>query len=93
MTNLSYIKKLVVTEKSTALQGQGKYVFVVEPSATKNEIKKTVESIYRVNVISVDTIRRKPKTKRFRNTKSLRSGSKRAIVTLKKGQTIDIHKT
>lgn len=91
--NTSHIEKLVVTEKSSSMQSHGKYVFVVEASATKNEIRKAVETIYRVNVVSVDTITRKPKMKRFRGVKNLRGGSKRAIVTLKKGQTIDIHKT
>ncbi|MEK7608295.1 MAG: 50S ribosomal protein L23 [Patescibacteria group bacterium] len=91
--SVSHIKKLVVTEKSTGMQGQGKYVFVVDSDTTKNEIRKAIETIYHVKVVSVDTNTRKPKTKRFRGVKSLRGGSKRAIVTLKKGQTIDIHKT
>ena len=86
------LKKIVITEKATALQSMSKYVFMVEPTATKNEIKKAVHEKYSVDAVSVQTLRRKPRTVRFKNTKSKKDGYKKAIVTLKPGQTIDIHK-
>ena len=93
MNNVPVIKKIAITEKATDLQKAGKHVFMVELDATKNEIKKAVHARYRVNVASVSTLVRKPKMKRFRAVKSARGGGKIAIVTLKSGQTIDIHKS
>ena len=58
--------------------------------ASKKSIKRSIEKIFKVNVIKVNTINLKGKTKMVRNKKSYKQGSKKAIVTLKKGQTIDL---
>lgn len=84
------IKKPQNTEKSADLNKIGRYVFIVEPSATKNEIKKELKKIYGVEVVKVQTAKRPPKKKRFKNVRGVQAGYKKAIVTLKKGQKIDI---
>ena len=67
-----------------------KVVFKVNKKANKNFIKKSIEKIFKVNVIKINTINIKGKTKLVRNKKSYKSGYKKAIVTLKKGQSIDL---
>lgn len=84
------IKKPLVTEKSTALSNDGKYVFIVKPEATKNEIKKAVRSIYKVEPTAVNVVSRPAKTKKVGALRGRQAGYKKAIVTLKKGQKIDI---
>ena len=79
-----------ITEKSTALSELNKVVFKVHKGASKNSIKKSIEKIFKVNVIKVNTINLKGKTKLVRNKKAYKSGYKKAIVTLKKGQNIDL---
>jgi len=79
-----------ITEKSTSLSEHNKIVFKVHKGANKNTIKKSIEKIFKVNVIKVNTINLKGKTKLVRGKKSIKSGYKKAIVTLKKGQSIDI---
>lgn len=79
----------VVSEKSYALLDEGKYTFVVDPSANKTEIKIAVEQVFDVKVSSVNTINRKGKSRRTRFGLGKRKDTKRAIVTLREG-TIDI---
>ena len=79
-----------ITEKSTSLSELNKVVFKVHKGASKNSIKKSIEKIFKVNVIKVNTINLKGKTKLVRNKKAYKSGYKKAIVTLKKGQSIDL---
>ena len=79
-----------ITEKSTSLSELNKVVFKVHKGASKNSIKKSIEKIFKVNVIKVNTINIKGKTKLVRNKKAYKSGYKKAIVTLKKGQNIDL---
>ena len=79
-----------VTEKATSLSEYNKIVFKVHNKANKNYIKKSIEKIFKVNVIKINTIRQKGKSKLVRGKKSNRPGYKKAIVTLKKGQTIDL---
>ena len=79
-----------ITEKATALSEYNKIVFKVHNKATKNYIKKSIEKIFKVNVIKINTIRKKGKNKFVRGKKSNKPGYKKAIVTLKKGQTIDL---
>jgi len=79
-----------ITEKSTSLSEFNKVVFKVNKGAKKNSIKKSIEKIFKVNVIKINTINLKGKTKMVRNRKAYKSGYKKAIVTLKKGQTIDL---
>ena len=79
-----------VTEKSTALSEFNKIVFKVNKNANKKYIKKSVEKTFKVNVIKINTINLKGKNKLVRGKKSYKSGYKKAIVTLKKGQSIDL---
>ena len=79
-----------ITEKSTSLSEFNKVVFKVHKGASKNSIKKSIEKIFKVNVIKVNTINLKGKTKLIRNKRAYKSGYKKAIVTLKKGQSIDL---
>lgn len=85
------IKKPWVTEKATRLAEQRQYVFLVAAGATKPEIKKAVKELYKVDAIAVNVVNRRAKQKRFRGTLHATGGSERkAIVTLKEGQKIDI---
>lgn len=84
------LRKPVVTEKSTALLQDNKYTFVVDPRANKVEIKQAVESIFKVKVEKVNTMRIKGRFKRVRNILGKTPDSKKAIVTLKKGDKIEI---
>ena len=80
----------VVTEKSTNLSEYNKIVFKVPNGANKKNLKKNIEKIFKVNVtkINIINIQRRVKTTRGRKIKI--SGYKKAIVTLKKGQNIDL---
>jgi len=84
------LRKPVVTEKSTSLLQDNKYTFVVDPRANKVEIKQAVESIFKVKVEKVNTMRVKGKFKRVRNILGKTPDSKKAIVTLKQGDKIEI---
>ena len=89
-TPLDTIVSPNITEKATYLSEFNKVVFKVNKNASKNAIKKSVEKIFKVNVIKVNTINLKGKTKFVRGKKSIKAGFKKAIVTLKKGQSIDL---
>ena len=80
----------VITEKSTIVAENNQIVFQVPLSASKPEIKAAVEQLFNVSVMAVNTILTKGKTKRFRGRPGRRSDVKKAIVTLKDGDTIDI---
>ncbi len=80
----------VVSEKSYALLDEGRYTFVVHPSTNKTEIKEAVQTIFGVKVTSVNTLNRKGKRKRFGLKFGTRKDTKRAVVTLAEGETIDI---
>lgn len=92
MKDLFLVKRFIYTEKAGNLNQIGKYVFMVKLNATKNEIKKAVKELYKVDVVDVNTIRVPGKTKRFRNMKTQKSDFKKAIVTLKEGQKIEERK-
>ena len=79
----------VVSEKSYGLIDEGKYTFVVDPRSNKTEIKRAIESIFKVEVASVNTLNRRGKATRTRFGIGKRKDTKRAIVTLKSGA-IDI---
>ena len=79
-----------VTEKATSLSEFNKIVFKVNKKANKDSIKRSIEKIFKVNVIKINTINIKGKTKLVRNKKVNTPGYKKAIVTLKKGQSIDL---
>ncbi|MEK9180091.1 MAG: 50S ribosomal protein L23 [Patescibacteria group bacterium] len=84
------IKKPLVTEKSSFLSGERKYVFIVRPDATKPEVKKAIKSIYKVDPVDVNIVNRPSKRKRVGSVRGRQPGYKKAIVTLKEGQKIDI---
>ena len=79
-----------ITEKSTSLSEFNKVVFRVKKDISKNLIKKSIEKIFKVKVIKINTINIKGTTKLVRNKRSFKSGYKKAIITLKKGQSIDL---
>ena len=87
---LDAIKFPVITEKATSLSEQNKIVFKVHERASKNSIKKNIEKIFKVNVTKINIINKKAKVKVTRGRKVRVSGFKKAIVTLKKGQNIDL---
>ena len=89
-THLDTIISQRVTEKATALSEYNKVVFKVHKGASKTAIKKSIEKLFKVNVIKVNTINFRSKNKIIRGKKSVKSGFKKAIVTLKKGQNIDL---
>ena len=84
------ILRPVITEKATLLSEHGKVVFQVPLTATKKEIAEAVEALFNVEVTKVNTLRTKGKTKRFRGVPGKRSDVKKAVVTLKEGQAIDV---
>ena len=79
-----------ITEKTTLLSENNAVVFKVAGTASKPEIKAAVEALFGVTVTGVNTIVTKGKTKRWKGQAYKRSDSKKAIVTLKDGDTIDI---
>ena len=87
---LDTIVSPVITEKATTLSEFNKMVLRVHKGASKNLIKKSIEKIFKVNVIKINTINLKGKTKLVKGKKTSRPGYKKAIVTLKKGQSIDL---
>ena len=80
----------VVTEKSTNLSEINKVVFKVNSLADKISIKKSIEKIFKVNVIKINIINKQRRTKITRGKKAKVRGYKKAIITLKKGQNIDL---
>ena len=80
----------VVTEKSTNLSEQNKIVFKVSNKLNKIILKKNIEKIFKVNVIKVNIINKQPRKKIARGKKVKIQGYKKAIITLKKGQNIDL---
>ncbi|MDR6787404.1 large subunit ribosomal protein L23 [Sphingomonas sp. BE138] len=79
-----------ITEKATLLSEQNAVVFKVANKATKPEIKAAVEALFDVSVVGVNTIVQKGKTKRWKGAPYRRSDMKKAIVTLREGQSIDV---
>lgn len=84
------IKTPLITEKSTILGEFGKYVFEVSPRANKSSVKKAIEEIFGVKVVSVNISNQKGKVKKFRGFLGRRADTKKAVVTLEKDQTIDL---
>ena len=80
----------VVTEKSTNLSELNKIVFKVPDGANKRNLKKNIEKIFKVNVTKINIINKLNRTKVTRGRKVKVSGYKKAIITLKKGQSIDL---
>ena len=84
------IKALVRTEKSTIAEPHGKYLFLVTTTSNKIEIKRAVEQLYKVKVADVNTLIIRGKMKRVRYQVGKTPDFKRAIVTLKPGQKIEV---
>mgnify|MGYP001440176725 CR=1 FL=1 len=80
----------VITEKSTNLSSLNKIVFKVVDSANKINLKKNIEKIFKVNVTKINIINKKNRTKVTRGRTVKVKGYKKAVVTLKKGQSIDL---
>ena len=93
MKKFHYLDTIIspnITEKATSLSEFNKIVFKVHKGANKNSIKKSVEKLFKVNVIKVNTINVIGKTKIIKGKKTFKSSFKKAIITLKKGQSIDL---
>ncbi len=84
------IRAPLVTEKTTLLSEFNQVSFRVPLNATKPEIKAAVEDLFKVSVMAVNTLRQKGKVKRFRGQLGKRVDTKKAVVTLAEGQSIDI---
>ena len=80
----------MVTEKTTNLSEQNKIVFKVPTGANKINLKKNIEKIFKVNVTKINIINKQNRTKITKGKKIRVSGFKKAIITLKKGQSIDL---
>jgi large subunit ribosomal protein L23 len=84
------IRAPVITEKSTLVSEHNQVVFKVAKEASKTDIKAAIEKLFNVKVKAVNTQLRKGKMKTFKNIRSRLSDSKRAIVTLEEGYSIDV---
>ena len=89
---MSVLIRPVVSEKTTGLMEYRTYVFVIDPKATKVDVRNAVEQAFNVKVTNVNTLNRKGKSTRNRRTGVVgsRPGTKRAIVTLAEGDTINL---
>ena len=92
MTNRNVLLRPIISEKSYSLMENGAYVFVVEPTASKVEIREAVETAFDVHVASVNTLNRQGKRKRNRRTGTYgkRPDTKRAIVRLQGDDRIEL---
>ena len=84
------IRRPVITEKAMKSSEHNQVVFLVDVNATKTDVKKAVESVFGVKVVAVNTLRQQGKQKVFRGVKGVRNETKKAIVTLAEGQSIDV---
>ena len=92
INHIDSIRNPIITEKATILSEQNKTVFKVHNKANKKNIKKNIEKLFNVNVTKVNIINQKTKLKLKQGKKSYKTGYKKAIITLKKGQSIDLTK-
>ena len=93
MEKISLYDKILsplLTEKTTNLSEQNKVVFKVPAKANKKNLKNNIEKIFKVNVTKINIINKQNRTKLTRGRKVKVSGYKKAIITLKKGQSIDL---
>ena len=93
MSEIKYYNTIlgpVITEKATMGSEHSQVTFKVAKTATKSEIKEAVEGLFNVKVKAVNTLIQKGKIKRFRGIKGKRPDTKKAMVTLEEGQTIDV---
>tara|TARA_B100000575_G_scaffold49474_1_gene36409 strand:- start:2051 stop:2368 length:318 start_codon:yes stop_codon:yes gene_type:complete len=85
----SILKKPITTEKSTNLQQFNQYTFLVSKESNRHEIKQAIEKIFKVKVTKINTSILRGKAKSFKGSFGYRNDTKKAIVTLKEGNTID----
>lgn len=90
ITSYDIIKSLLRTEKAAAYQDKGKYLFLVDKDANKIQIKQAVQDLYKVTVEGVNTFVSPGKTKRVRYQYGKTPDLKKAVVTLKAGQKIEV---
>jgi large subunit ribosomal protein L23 len=90
LTAYDVILAPVITEKASAVSESNQVVFKVRRDATKPEIKAAIEELFKVKVLSVNTLTRKGKTKSFRGIKGKQQDVKKAIVRLAEGDKIDV---
>jgi large subunit ribosomal protein L23 len=90
INHIDAIRHPIITEKATILSEQNKTVFKVHEKANKKTIKKNIEKLFKVSVVKINIINQKTKIKMKQGKKSIKSGYKKAIITLKKGQSIDL---
>ena len=93
MKKINYIDSIrqpIITEKATILSEQNKTVFKVPSGANKRSIKKNIEKLFKVTVVKVNILNQKRKKKIKQGKPSVKPGYKKAIITLKKGQSIDL---
>lgn len=84
------MKEPHISEKGSVLAEKGQYVFKVFPRTNKTEIKKAIEGIYRVDVLSVNVLKIPAKKRRLGKISGFKKGYKKAIVKIRKGQKIEI---
>jgi large subunit ribosomal protein L23 len=84
------IRSPIITEKATMLSQYNQVTFRVPLDASKPEIKAAIEELFKVKVTAINTLRHKGKLKRFRGWPGRQNDTKKAIVTLAEGQTIDV---
>jgi len=87
---INSIRHPIITEKATILSEQNKTVFKVHSGANKKSIKKNIEKLFKVTVTKVNILNQKRKKKIKQGKLSIKPGYKKAIITLKKGQSIDL---
>ena len=92
MQVLTSLRRPMVTEKSTILQEQGKYVFEVAPDANKHQVKEAVERAFSVKVVSVNMLRTRGEQRRVGASRRMikTPDVKKAVVTLRQGDTIQL---
>ena len=90
ISSIDSIRKPIITEKATILSEQNKTVFKVHNGANKKTIKKNIEKIFKVNVTKINIVNKQNRIKLTRGKKVKVQGYKKAIITLKKGQSIDL---
>ena len=88
--NKFLIKYPWISEKATAMSTLGKYVFLVDAQANSPEIKKVLEAHYKVHIVRVQVVNMKPKRRRLGRSVGVKPGYKKAIVTLRAGEKLDV---
>lgn len=88
--NKFLVKHPIISEKATDLSHFRKYIFLVDEKANAPEVRKIIEATYKVNIEDINMINIKPKVRRLGRNVGVKSGHRKAIVTLKAGQKLDI---